>query len=37
MVTFHVVLDELIDTFVPTMDRIGERVEDLGEVVFAGR
>jgi magnesium transporter len=33
----YVVLDELIDTFVPAMDRIGERVEDLGEDVFAGR
>ena len=30
-------LDELVDTFVPTMDTIGERVEDLGEDVFAGR
>ena len=34
---FHVVLDELVDSFVPTMDRIGERVEDLGEDVLAGR
>jgi magnesium transporter len=33
----YVVLDELVDSFVPTMDRIGERVEDLGEDVFAGR
>jgi magnesium transporter len=33
----YVVLDELVDTFVPAMDRIGERVEDLGEDVFAGR
>jgi magnesium transporter len=33
----YVVLDELVDTFVPTMDTIGERVEDLGEDVFAGR
>jgi magnesium transporter len=33
----YVVLDELIDTFVPAMDRIGERVEDLGEDVFVGR
>jgi threonine dehydrogenase-like Zn-dependent dehydrogenase len=32
-----VVLDELVDSFVPTMDVIGERVEDLGEAVFAGR
>jgi magnesium transporter len=33
----YVVLDELVDSFVPTMDVIGERVEDLGEDVFAGR
>jgi hypothetical protein len=33
----YVVLDELVDSFVPTMDQIGERVEDLGEDVFAGR
>jgi magnesium transporter len=33
----YVVLADLIDTFVPTMDRMGERVEDLGEDVFAGR
>ena len=33
----YVVLDELVDSFVPTMDSIGERVEDLGEAVFAGR
>jgi magnesium transporter len=33
----YVVLDELIDSFVPTMDLIGERVEDLAEGVFAGR
>jgi hypothetical protein len=33
----YVVLDELVDSFVPTMDKVGERVEDLGEAVFAGR
>jgi magnesium transporter len=33
----YVVLDELVDTFVPTMDTIGERVEDLEEAVFGGR
>jgi magnesium transporter len=33
----YVVLDELVDSFVPTMDSVGERVEDLGEAVFAGR
>ncbi|MFL6271819.1 MAG: magnesium/cobalt transporter CorA, partial [Actinomycetes bacterium] len=33
----YVVLDELVDSFVPTMDRIGERVEELGQDVFAGR
>jgi magnesium transporter len=33
----YVVLDELIDSFVPTMDLVGERVEDLAEGVFAGR
>ncbi|HEX8860793.1 MAG TPA: magnesium/cobalt transporter CorA [Actinomycetes bacterium] len=33
----YVVLDELVDSFAPTMDLIGERVEDLGEDVFAGR
>ena len=32
-----VVLDELLDSFVPTMEDMGERVEDLGEAVFAGR
>jgi magnesium transporter len=32
----YVVLDELVDTFFPTLDRIGERVEDLEEAVFAG-
>jgi magnesium transporter len=33
----YVVVDELIDSFVPTMDLIGERVEDLAEEIFAGR
>jgi magnesium transporter len=32
----YVVLDELVDTFFPVLDRIGERVEDLEEAVFAG-
>jgi magnesium transporter len=32
----YVVLDELVDTFFPTLDGIGERVEDLEEAVFAG-
>src|SRR6266511_2646928 len=32
----YVVLDELVDSFFPTLDGIGERVEDLEEVVFAG-
>ena len=27
----------LAEAFVPTMDQIGERVEDPGEAVFAGR
>jgi magnesium transporter len=33
----YVVLDELVDTFFPTLDDIGGRVEDLEEAVFAGR
>jgi magnesium transporter len=33
----YVVLDELVDSFVPTMDHVGKRVEDLAEDVFAGR
>jgi magnesium transporter len=33
----YVVLDELVDSFFPTLDGIGERVEDLEEAVFAGR
>jgi magnesium transporter len=32
----YVVLDELVDSFFPTLDGIGERVEDLEEAVFAG-
>jgi magnesium transporter len=30
----YVVLDELVDTFFPALDRIGERIEDLEETVF---
>jgi magnesium transporter len=30
----YVVLDELVDTFFPTLDQIGERIEDLEETVF---
>jgi magnesium transporter len=30
----YVVLDELVDTFFPTLDQIGERIEDLEEAVF---
>jgi magnesium transporter len=30
----YVVLDEVVDTFFPTLDRIGERIEDLEEAVF---
>jgi magnesium transporter len=33
----YVVLDELTESFVPTMDAVGERVENLAEAVFAGR
>jgi magnesium transporter len=33
----YVVVDELIDSFVPTMELVRERVEDLAEEVFAGR
>jgi len=33
----YVVLDELVDSFFPTLDGIGGRVEDLEEAVFAGR
>ena len=32
----YVLLDELVDTFFPVLDAIGERVEDLEEAVFAG-
>ena len=32
----YVLLDQLVDTFFPTLDGIGERVEDLEEAVFAG-
>jgi magnesium transporter len=32
----YVILDELVDSFFPTLDGIGERVEDLEEAVFAG-
>jgi magnesium transporter len=30
----YVVLDEVVDTFFPALDRIGERIEDLEEAVF---
>jgi magnesium transporter len=30
----YVVLDEVVDTYFPTLDRIGERIEDLEESVF---
>jgi magnesium transporter len=33
----YVVLDELVDSFFPALDGIGERVEDLEEAVFQGR
>jgi magnesium transporter len=33
----YVVVDELIDSFVPTMELVRERVEDLAEELFAGR
>lgn len=32
----YVILDELVDSFFPTLDGIGERVEGLEEAVFAG-
>ena len=32
----YVVLDELVGSFFPVLDRIGERVEDLEEAVFSG-
>jgi magnesium transporter len=33
----YVVLDTLVDTFFPALDRIAEKMEDLEEAVFAGR
>jgi magnesium transporter len=30
----YVALDEVVDTYFPTLDRIGERIEDLEEAVF---
>jgi magnesium transporter len=30
----YVALDEVVDTFFPALDRIGERIEDLEEAVF---
>jgi magnesium transporter len=33
----YVVLDELVDSFFPCLDRIGERIEDLEEAVFEDR
>ncbi len=33
----YVILDEVVDSFFPAMDLIGERLEDLEEAVFAGR
>src|SRR4029450_2744642 len=32
----YVVLDEVVDTFFPTLDQIGERIEDLEEAVCDG-
>jgi magnesium transporter len=32
----YVILDEVVDTYFPTLDGIGARVEDLEESVFAG-
>jgi magnesium transporter len=32
----YVALDEVVDTFFPALDRIGERIEDLEEAVFEG-
>jgi magnesium transporter len=32
----YVLLDQLVDTFFPTLDGLGEQVEDLEEAVFAG-
>jgi magnesium transporter len=33
----YVVLDELVDTFFPALDRIGERIEDLEQAIFDNR
>jgi magnesium transporter len=33
----YVALDELVDSFFPTLDTIADRIEDLEEAVFAGR
>jgi magnesium transporter len=33
----YVILDELVDTFFPALDRIGGRVEDLEEAIFEER
>ncbi|HZD02621.1 MAG TPA: magnesium/cobalt transporter CorA [Actinomycetes bacterium] len=33
----YVVLDELVDSFFPTLDAIGDRVEDLEEAIFDGQ
>ena len=32
----YVLLDQLVDTFFPTLDSLGEQVEDMEEAVFAG-
>jgi len=32
----YVLLDQIVDLYFPTLDQIGERVEDLEEAVFAG-
>jgi len=32
----YIALDEVVDTFFPALDRIGERIEDLEEAVFEG-
>jgi magnesium transporter len=33
----YVVLDELVDTFFPALDRIGERIENLEQAIFQDR
>jgi magnesium transporter len=33
----YVVLDELVDTFFPTLDLIGSRIDDLEEAIFEAR